>query len=345
MSTLRASVVIPTYGRSDSLDRCLESLKCQLEKAFEVIVVHGGDSELVERTTRKYEECFPIRHAPDPGTGLAKARNIGWRMARAPIVSFIDDDVVAEALWMSKVCETFASSMTIGGVSGPTIIPEDKLKYRDLISFQMRFAKGNLLLRMLGSLYLSIILEDKLYEVGKILKSGAFTPGSNYRECLSIAAPVEVDYLEACNMSFLRELVERVGGFDETYSGTADWTEPDMAFKIKRLGYRLIFHPQATVYHYVSQEGIYQARARAYERSQNFIRFYMRWIKPNSFDKAIRFIAHLAFLNAYWCYKFASSGNRDWLLGIWGTLRAFGPDPISAEVRSKERRENYLGGR
>lgn len=130
----------------------------------------------------------------------------------------------------------------------------------------------------------------------------------------------DVDYLEACHMCFRRKVLEELEGFDYIYEGTGEWNEPDFSFKVRAKGYRLVFNPQAVTYHYISQGGVFRARTNSYERSKNFIFFYMRWIKPDSPEKILRFGANLLFINAYWCYKFLQTGNPDWLKGIPGTL-------------------------
>ena len=179
---------------------------------------------------------------------------------------------------------------------------------------------GNIFLRLIGKIYFGLILENKVNEVGRILKSGAFTPGSNYKSCLNILRPIDVDYLEACHMCFRRRLLQELEGFDYIYKGTGEWNEPDFSFKVRKKGYRLVFNPKAVTYHYISQGGVFKARTNSFERSENFIFFYMRWVKADSFEKFVRFGFNLLFINLYWCYKFFQSKNPDWLRGIAGTF-------------------------
>ena len=101
---MKLSVVICSWGRPKSLRRVLESLKKQSFQSFEVIVVS--------------EE------------GLAEARDLGWRRAKGEITSFIDDDVILDIDWAKNLIEIFESDPKIGGVSGPTIVPEELLNNR-----------------------------------------------------------------------------------------------------------------------------------------------------------------------------------------------------------------------
>ncbi len=316
---LSISVGISTYNRNDDLVRCLVSLEQQTDRDFTVIIANGGDTSGVMQVVQRFPQ-LRIAVVDQERRGVVEARNLAWRHSSADVVCLIDDDLVVDKQWLAQVRKTFLADDRVGGVSGPTLIPEDRQKNRDLALFLEEFRRSrNILLRLIGYMYFDIILENKMFAVGRILKSGAFTPGSNYPSCLKLEGLQEVDYLEACHMCFRRHILEKLNGFSYRYLGTGEWNEPDFAFQVRRQGYRLVFNPQAVTYHYISQAGVFKARTNSYERSLNFIFFYMRWIKPNTLAKAVRFGINLFFINAYWFYKFLQSKNPDWLYGIWGT--------------------------
>ncbi|MFA5156178.1 MAG: glycosyltransferase family 2 protein [Candidatus Omnitrophota bacterium] len=315
------SVGISTYNRNEDLTRCLESLAKQTYPDFDIIIANGGDYDGVKRVTDNFKN-LRIKIFTQERKGIVEARNMCWRESDADIACLIDDDLVVSPGWIEAIRETFLSDEKIGGVSGPTIIPEERMKNRDLSLFLGQFRSSrNIFLKIAGKMYLNIILENKVNEVGKILDSGTFTPGSNFPDCLKLPAPVEVDYLEACHMCFRRLLFEKINGFDYSYTGTGEWNEPDFAFKVRGLGYKLIFNPKAVTRHYISQGGVFKARTYAYERSRNFIYFYLKNVKVNSLNKFFRFGTNLLFINLYWLYKFLQSKNTDWLCGIWGTVK------------------------
>ena len=92
------SVVIPTYRRHDALARTLTALERQTlaQDRFEVIVVDDpeeDDSAAVARAigTRNFE----VSHLHRERRGVSPARNAGWRAARAPVVMFLGDDILA----------------------------------------------------------------------------------------------------------------------------------------------------------------------------------------------------------------------------------------------------------
>lgn len=314
------TVSINTFNRPEALAECLNSLSKQTNKDFEVIVVNGGERSTVDKVINELNLPFRLKVVQQSRKGLVEARNLCWKESRSEIVCIIDDDLVVSEDWINEIEKTFALDKNIGGVTGPTIISKEEIANRDALSFIDKFEKSGFFWRIIGKFYLGFILEGRARDVGRILDSGTFTLGSNYPESLKMGSLINVDYLEACHMCLRRQLIEKVGGFDYCYTGTSEWSEPDLTFKIKRLGYRLVFNPKAVTEHRVSKQGVFKARTYAFERSVNFINFYFRNIKPNTLCKFVKFHSYLLFMNCYWIYKAITHRNLSWLSGICGTF-------------------------
>ncbi len=94
-----ASLVIPTHNRRDSLRRVLEALARQTTPAdkYEVLVICDGCTDGSAAMCRALTMPYRLRVLEQtPNQGPAAARNRGVREATAPIILFIDDDVVPE---------------------------------------------------------------------------------------------------------------------------------------------------------------------------------------------------------------------------------------------------------
>src|SRR5919199_1033676 len=106
---LRASVVVPTFRRPESLSRCLAALCAQAfdPAAYEVIVADDAASDEARRVVRCWAERaaargLALRYVPVTGAhGPAAARNAGWRAAHGPIIAFTDDDCVPTPDWLA----------------------------------------------------------------------------------------------------------------------------------------------------------------------------------------------------------------------------------------------------
>jgi GT2 family glycosyltransferase len=93
-----ATVVLPTYGRRTSLLKVLEALALQYMPAgtFEVVVICDGDTDGSAAACEELAPRLPytLRVLTQPNQGPAAARNRGVREAQAPLIVFLDDDVV-----------------------------------------------------------------------------------------------------------------------------------------------------------------------------------------------------------------------------------------------------------
>jgi GT2 family glycosyltransferase len=247
----------------------------------------------------------------------------GMRKSSGEIFLRTDDDIIAEVDWLKEIVRAFNSSDDIGGVSGPTLIPLDRLSSRDVFMFVREDNKRNVLFRIASALYNQLILEGRPNAIGRIFPSGAWSPGSNFESSLRLPGMVEVDYLEACNMALRIDLIERVGGFDLGYRALGDWSETDMSFRVRNLGYKLLFNPRAVVHHMLSRSGVFNKRVFACDIMMNFLYFYSNHLRPKTLGKFTRFIAYIALLQAYWIYKTISLRNRHYLGGLVGTVRGF----------------------
>ncbi len=315
----KISVLIPTKNRAAALREAFNALAAQTYSHFEVIVVDGYSTDGTHKVVEEYSDKFTILFSSQDG-GLVRAENKGLQMATGDIVVRTDDDAVADSHWLETINQTFNLAQDIGGCTGPTVIPKDHLELRDIFSFQKRFTSRSLLWRVIGQFYNGYLLEGRPFAVSRWFRSGAFSLGSNFDEFTSIPGPIEVDHHESCNMAVRRDLLKAIGGFDPSYIGIGDYNEADVSFKIRSLGYRIVFHPGARVAHLPSKAGIFAERRAAYSRMLNFVNFYFAHIKPNSWDKLTRFVAYLAFQNVYYTYKFFTTGQFNQLGAYLGTI-------------------------
>jgi glycosyltransferase involved in cell wall biosynthesis len=105
MSAPAVSVVVATRNRSGWLGELLESLRAQTlsREQYEVVVVDDGSTDgtpdVLTAEAQRGEIDLRIERHPE-SRGPATARERGWRLARAPIVAFTDDDCVADPRWL-----------------------------------------------------------------------------------------------------------------------------------------------------------------------------------------------------------------------------------------------------
>jgi GT2 family glycosyltransferase len=193
------AVVVPTRRRETRLAFLLDALAEQTLDAqrFETIVVRDGDWQGPRTAPPKGLE---VRFAsqPDP-RGPASARNVGWRMARAPLVAFTDDDCRPSPRWLAELVRAAGRpGVFVQGRTEPD--PDER--------------------HLLGGLARSQLIEGP-----------------------TIAS-------QTCNMAYPRELLERLGGFDEGYGFPAA-EDTDLGLRARAAGAEPVFSDAALVWHAV----------------------------------------------------------------------------------------------
>lgn len=122
MTTPDISVVVPTYNRSALLERALLSLFSQRvdNVSFEIVVVDNNSSDATRETVETLTAKAPVtlRYIHEAQQGNAYARNTGIDEARAPIIAFLDDDVVAGDQWVDTIAAAFKRAPDISFVGG-----------------------------------------------------------------------------------------------------------------------------------------------------------------------------------------------------------------------------------
>ncbi|MBI3619794.1 glycosyltransferase family 2 protein [Candidatus Roizmanbacteria bacterium] len=314
------TVFIPTGNRAGRLKQFLSSLTHQSCKDFEVVIVDNHSTDNTLRVVKTYKKKLNIIFLTQATKGLVSASNQALRQASGDIFVRTDDDVVAEKKWIEEIINIFLQYHDIGGLTGPAPIPPTYRKNRDLLVFFNQFEKGSLAFKFLGFFYSHLFLNGAPKKVSAWFESGAFSLGSNYDE--SRAEPrQDVTNLEPCNYSVRTKLLHRIGGFNTLYIGIGEYYEADAAFRIRKLGYRLVFDPKVVVHHHPSRQGAYTQRGESHFRMSNFIFFYLNHIRVSSFSQMLQFLLYLLFLHSYYFYKFLKTLDPRQLGAFSGTLR------------------------
>lgn len=206
------SVCIVTYERRDVLLRCLRAMALHVSDATEVIVVDAS-SVASGSAVEEVRSSTVYVHDPSVAGWMTRARNVALLHAHGTVISFLDDDVVVSAGWQSAVLAAFEDP-SADAVAGRT---------RNLQPGE----------------------ETYTLPIGALLPDGSLTDGFASEPSTS----VDVDHGIGANMSFRRELLARLGGFRDDYPGTAMREDTDVYLRIRRLGGRAVFVPEASVDH------------------------------------------------------------------------------------------------
>ena len=118
---MTVSVIIPTYNRSNILNRTVDSVLNQNYSDFEVIVVNDGSDDNTSEIINSYDDPRITLYEQE-NKGLSAARNKGINMSEGEYISFIDDDDEYFTNFLQKAVEELENeSSSCGAVFSPFV--------------------------------------------------------------------------------------------------------------------------------------------------------------------------------------------------------------------------------
>lgn len=130
----RVAVVVPTKNSGRTLEACLRSLRNQSIVCV-IVVVDNYSADDTIGVASKYADIIAIA-----GPERSRQRNVGAALTKAPILGFIDSDMVVDA----NVAEQAMSALYSG--SGGVVVPERSFGvgfWADVRSFERSFYHGS----------------------------------------------------------------------------------------------------------------------------------------------------------------------------------------------------------
>lgn len=111
---MKISVIVPAYNEEKAIEACLESLKNQIEKPYEIIVVDNNSSDKTAEIAKK----FGVKIIKEKRQGRIFARDTGFNAAKGDIVARTDADTRVPPDWTKRIREAFETDPKLLGFSG-----------------------------------------------------------------------------------------------------------------------------------------------------------------------------------------------------------------------------------
>jgi glycosyltransferase involved in cell wall biosynthesis len=200
------SVVITTYNRPDALAAVVRACFMQNDKNFEIIIADDGSTANTRMCIQALAQDapVPIRHVwqPDQGFRAAMVRNRGTLAASGEYIVFLDGDCIPQRDFIAR---HRALSRPGCLVSGSRILLSERLTRRvldDGIYLAGAGLAARLRWRVQGDLNKTLQpLGLRWPDLGRVRKSFSWRR------------------IKSCNLGVWRSDLERVNGFDESFTG------------------------------------------------------------------------------------------------------------------------------
>jgi len=213
------SIIIANWNGGEIFKACLNSLNKLSYPNWELILVDNGSSDGSENFIIRYGKIKYYKLIKNKtNLGFAQANNQGYRRARGAYILLLNNDTKVEPDFLTKlICRIEQHSQI--GVIQPKIVIMDNPEYLD--------------------------------NVGAYLTSTGFLEHWGYMEKDGGVFDEEKIIFSAKGACMLirREIIEKVGLFDEDFVSYME--ETDFCWRVWLLGYKILFYPQAKIYHKV----------------------------------------------------------------------------------------------
>jgi len=265
------SIIIVNWNTRDLLQDCLESMFNTVESlTYEIIVVDNSSSDgSVEMLGGKYPQVKTIANRENRGFGAAN--NQGFAVMQGKYALLINTDAVLTAGAVDKLW-AFAESNPRAAIVCGQLLNADGSKQNSIASFPT-------LLTLAANTSLLEYLFPERY------------PSKRYEHTL----PLEVDSAIGACILIRKRALDEVSVFDERYFFFFE--ETDMAFAMRRAGWRIYQVPNAFIYHLQGQSIGHNAKSRI-EFYRSRYQFLRKWHSPAYYRAAATIIFLRLLVNA-----------------------------------------------
>jgi GT2 family glycosyltransferase len=295
----KVSIIIPAYNQANYTLACVDSIIQNTKGvSYEIIIMDDNSPDPKAKEIEKYMENV-IFISNGINYGFLENCNKGARLAKGEYILFLNNDTNVQPGWLNSLVELIESDEKIGMVGSKLIYPNG----------QQQEAGG-------------IIWKDaSAWNFGRL--DDPTKPEYNYvKEC---------DYISGASIMIRKELWDKIGGFDKRYK-PAYFEDSDLAFEVRKHGYKVMFQPKSVVVHFegISHGTDTSSGIKSYQ-VKNREKFVEKWkdvLEKENFENGqdvfiardrSRFKKHILFIDHYVPHYDQDAGSRT----VFGYIKLF----------------------
>ena len=247
---MRASIIVCTRDRADSIGETLEALARQEPGGHEIVIVDTSNEQQRVRV-RQLVEQHGGKYVFEPRSGLSIARNTGIAHSSGEIVAFTDDDCIPAPDWVQQKLRHYEDP-AVWCCTG-RVVQHSSAGACDLFN--------EVAGQDLGQESRTFTREDTRFGPGVLFGNVAKV----FAKHMKSRAPVPFGIGHGSSTSFRREGLRQLKGFDERLGGGAPLKSADdteMFWRILKSGHSIVYEPAAVVRHKhgLDQADVYKTR-------------------------------------------------------------------------------------
>lgn len=228
---IQLSIIFVYYNTPNEVVDAIDSISKSLKKIiYEIIVVDNNSDLPLPLDLRKNKKIKIIYNKKNEGFG--KGMNIGFKKSRGKYIILSNPDVIFQKNSVLEMLSLMEKDPRIG-VVGPKHTDSKGRRLKSVSSFPF----------LPGAIFAFSILN-------KLLPNNPFSR-KYWLSGLNINKDQEVDVIGGACMMIKRKSFEEAKGFDENFF--LYFEESDLCLRIKKLGYKIVYHPESQIVHLVGR--------------------------------------------------------------------------------------------
>lgn len=240
------SIIIVSYNTKEITKKCLNALKKSLyitpKVRSEIIVVDNGSTDSSVSMLKKFKNSqIPIKTIfNSKNVGFAKANNEGLAVSEGKYILFLNSDVIIEDVNFEDLIYYMNKNPEVGVLTVRVRLPNGKIDMASHRGFPTLWNAFTYLTK----------LESLLKNVPKLSKifCGYHLTYYDLNTIHEIDSPSGAFYFTR------KSILDKVSGFDTKFFMYGE--DLDLSYRIKKLGYKIMYYPLFTVLHLKYQSGI-----------------------------------------------------------------------------------------
>ena len=254
------SIIIVSYNTQEITKKCLENLIKSLTLTPkikpEIIVVDNGSTDgsrvLLEKLKNKYSYLKTIFNSKN--VGFAKANNEGLSIAEGKYILFLNSDVLIENVDFEDLIYYMNKNPQVGVLTVKVKLPNGKIDMASHRGFPTLWSAFTYFSR-LESLFKNFPKLSKFF-------------GGYHLTHLNLNTIHEIDSPSGAFYFTRKSILEKIGGFDTQFFLYGE--DLDLSYRIKKLGYKIMYYPLFTVIHFKYQSGFKKKNKKLQEKTKNY---------------------------------------------------------------------------
>ena len=239
------SIIIVSFNTEKITNKCLVNLRRNLKKYplnYQVVVVDNGSKDgsipMLKKIAVDWKNLKVV--LSNKNLGFGKGNNLGVTNSKGKYILYLNSDAIITDIDFFDLINVFKTKPDLGALTVKVVLSTGEIDPASHRGFPTIWRSFTYFLG-LEKIFKNTFLLNKIF-------------GGYHLVNLNLKEIHEIDVPTGAFLFTRRDIIDKIGGFDEDYFSYGE--DIEMAFQIKKLGYKIIYYPLWQMLHLKSVSGL-----------------------------------------------------------------------------------------